>query len=60
MSQKFDFIEGSIPEGGAAHMIIDLGKVVIAEDLSDEIIELLPEEIQAKYFKKKALAEVEA
>lgn len=57
MAEKFEFKKGSIPEGGVAHMIPDYGRIVITEDMTDEIIEILPENICDLYFKKKAQTE---
>jgi hypothetical protein len=56
--KKYELIKESIPEGGIAHPIANLGTVTISDQLSDEIIDKMPEELQSKYFKKKASEEV--
>lgn len=53
MSEKFEVIEGAIPEGGVAHMVANFGKVVVTADLQDAVIELLPEEVRGLYFTEK-------
>lgn len=54
MSDKYELIKENVPEGGIAHPVANFGKVVISDELSDEVIEKLPEELFNRYFKKKA------
>ena len=51
---KYELKKNEIPEGGIAHTVPGLGKITISEELSDEVIERLPENLRDLYFKKKA------